>query len=608
MTFWQENYGFVKDVYDARVQKYQEWMDNLEKIVGKVMAQNVQYTYKEFKIIQDTLASLSRDLEKEGMKQWLDMMLEKVASPHSGEGEGNLSAKDKELKEKERKKLQALVDRHDTLMPSVKDTQAKVEVYARCYSYGDDIKPTVKTLDEMLHLSIKDIHPHSFSMVEEQIDKSEKVINTIEAQRDAYEELLKRGQKLIKLPNHAPFLGELLGKVENTWKDANEKSQERLKLLKATAIEWEQYDDLRSSINEPVEKLQSEYKRYRKFFDPDMGAKKFAQKKTLWEEKKKMCEEMLDTIKKCFDKIVVVAGEEKRDFLEKEVAEVVGKMTIIEKCGETLGKLGDYNEKLHGTVYHAREIDGWAKPTKEKIDYLATYEELPPDDRLKEAMVVWEEMEQRWPQMEPIDLEYKELLTEDDLEKSETAKKTLEEWNDIYSFMKDLYDQCGKEVDIIKQDYKYYSEYLATVADVEPWIAEAEAHCKNPLAKPQNYEEAENLWNACKDFYNVCESKKEALDNAAKSRSIMAKPTNAENRVDHLVERWDTVIKTSKDRVTNSENVKKTWYDLSNTVADLAKKMGEVPTLKVVPIEEYDKIFGDMKGLIDYRKELLAAL
>ncbi|MPC71330.1 hypothetical protein E2C01_065606 [Portunus trituberculatus] len=56
MTFWQENYGFVKDVYDFRLQKYQEWMDNLEAIVSKVMAPNVQYTYKEFKMIQDNLA------------------------------------------------------------------------------------------------------------------------------------------------------------------------------------------------------------------------------------------------------------------------------------------------------------------------------------------------------------------------------------------------------------------------------------------------------------------------------------------------------------------------------------------------------------------------
>ena len=65
MTFWQENYGFVKDVYDFRLQKYQEWMDNLEGIVNKVLSPGVQYTYKEFKIIQDSLTvSMSVVVEK----------------------------------------------------------------------------------------------------------------------------------------------------------------------------------------------------------------------------------------------------------------------------------------------------------------------------------------------------------------------------------------------------------------------------------------------------------------------------------------------------------------------------------------------------------------
>ncbi len=38
MTFWQENYHFIKEVYDMRHQKMAEWMENVEK---------VQYTVKK---------------------------------------------------------------------------------------------------------------------------------------------------------------------------------------------------------------------------------------------------------------------------------------------------------------------------------------------------------------------------------------------------------------------------------------------------------------------------------------------------------------------------------------------------------------------------------
>ena len=32
MTFWQENYAFIKDVYDMRHNKMADWMENVEKV------------------------------------------------------------------------------------------------------------------------------------------------------------------------------------------------------------------------------------------------------------------------------------------------------------------------------------------------------------------------------------------------------------------------------------------------------------------------------------------------------------------------------------------------------------------------------------------------
>jgi len=76
---------------------------------------------------------------------------------------------------------------------------------------------------------------------------------------------------------------------------------------------------MRNAINEPVEKLEGDYKKYRKFYDPVMFAKKLTQKKGVWEECKTKCDEMLVTIKKCYSTIIVLAGDEKKEFLDKEV-------------------------------------------------------------------------------------------------------------------------------------------------------------------------------------------------------------------------------------------------------------------------------------------------
>ncbi|KAG7167419.1 uncharacterized protein LOC121868280 [Homarus americanus] len=606
MTFWQENYGFVKDVYDFRLQKYQEWMDNLEGIVSKVMAPNVQYTYKEFKNIQDSLASLCRDLEKEGMKEWLDMMLEKVAMRVSDETA--VSSKDKEFKASEKKKLQALVDRHNKLMPHTQETQAKVEIYARCYAYGDDISPCLKTLEEMRHLSVKEIHPHNMNMVEEQIEKAEKVIGIIDGQRETYEELLKRGKKILQNPNKAPFLTELIEKMENTWNQANEQSKNRHTMLCNSAKDWEKYDELRSAINDPIDKLESELKRYRKFYDPVMGSRKLAQKRNTWEEQKKLADEMFENIKKCYTTIIVLAGDDKKDFLDKEVSEVEEKRAVIEKCNVKLNKLFEYNESLTKAVNHAKQLQDWASPTNSKLNEITTDPELSPEDRVKEILILQEQAHERAPQIEPLNNDFKALLTEEDLEKSETAKTTMNTWNDTKQFVTEVLEEVEKEAGSISQDQRFYADYLCVVKEFKPWMEAAETKAKEALPKPGTLEDALALLESCKEFEGECGQEKEKLEVAGKARAAMEKASSTENEVEALTGRWESVKKTSMDRVEKIQVLVTTWEDLKKITDDLNIKVTDVSSQIDPNLEELEKTYATVKALFAKKKELLSSV
>lgn len=60
MTFWQENYPFIKDVYLMRQTKMVEWMENVEKSISRIMADKV-YTSADFKRERDNFhVSLQR--------------------------------------------------------------------------------------------------------------------------------------------------------------------------------------------------------------------------------------------------------------------------------------------------------------------------------------------------------------------------------------------------------------------------------------------------------------------------------------------------------------------------------------------------------------------
>ena len=52
MTFWQENYAFIKDVYDSRSGKLIELMDKTDKAMAAVLADKI-YTSLEFKKIKE---------------------------------------------------------------------------------------------------------------------------------------------------------------------------------------------------------------------------------------------------------------------------------------------------------------------------------------------------------------------------------------------------------------------------------------------------------------------------------------------------------------------------------------------------------------------------
>lgn len=72
-----------------------------------------------------------------------------------------------------------------------------------------------------------------------------------------------------------------------------------------------------------MEKLENELKRYRRFYDPAMGLKKLTQKKAILEQNKKIADEMFEGIQTGYKTIIVVAGEDKKDFLDKEVRTIV---------------------------------------------------------------------------------------------------------------------------------------------------------------------------------------------------------------------------------------------------------------------------------------------
>merc|ERR1712141_564854 len=188
MTFWQENYPFIKDVYIMRQTKMIEWMENVEKAISRIMADKV-YTSAEFKRERDNFHALCKDLERAEVKKWLAQILEILMAERA-----------KDQKAKEGNLLDALIKKHQELIPTVMKTQVMVDLYWKCYAYGDELKPHIEFLDGIMLSSTRDIAPSCVENVDELIERQEKSLTQMETKRSVVQDLITKGKQLMENP------------------------------------------------------------------------------------------------------------------------------------------------------------------------------------------------------------------------------------------------------------------------------------------------------------------------------------------------------------------------------------------------------------------------
>merc|ERR1711992_356204 len=255
MTFWQENYAFIKDVYDMRHHKMAEWIENVEKAISRIMADKV-YTSAEFKRERDSFHALCKDLERVEVKKWLRQILEILMAER---------AKDQKVKETDL--LDSLIKKHEELIPTVSKTQVMVDLYWKCYAYGDELKPHIEFLDGIMLSSTREIAPSCVENVDELIERQEKSLVQLETKRAVVRDLIEKGRKILENPDKPKFLEAHVERIEVGWDDTKEKAQDRLKLLTETKDAWVGYAENNETIATEFEKAEKEIEKVKKRYN-----------------------------------------------------------------------------------------------------------------------------------------------------------------------------------------------------------------------------------------------------------------------------------------------------------------------------------------------------
>merc|ERR1712002_254620 len=73
-----------------------------------------------------------------------------------------------------------------------------VDLYWKCYAYGDELKPHIEFLDGIMLSSTRDVAPSCVENVDELIERQEKSLVQLETKRSVVKDLIEKGLEEIK--------------------------------------------------------------------------------------------------------------------------------------------------------------------------------------------------------------------------------------------------------------------------------------------------------------------------------------------------------------------------------------------------------------------------
>jgi len=596
MTFWQENYAFIKDVYDMRHTKMAEWMENVEKAISRIMADKV-YTSAEFKRERDNFHALCKDLERTEVKKWLAQILEILMAERS-----------KDQKQNETDKLEILIKKHEELIPTVMKTQVMVDLYWKCYAYGDELKPHIEFLDGIMLSSTRDIAPSCVENVDELIERQEKSLTQLETKRGVVKELIEKGKQILVNPDKPKFLESHVKRIEEGWEETKQKATDRLTLLTQTKDAWEGYAENNETIAASFEKAEDEIKKVKKRFNLNAALDDLKKRQNLYKASHDNIHGLFNTINANFTCMSITLPEDKKKIIDKEIKAVQEKLEVVGRFEEKVKKVEDFCNELGEFDASLKTINGWmANATKELDDIKNSAGSMLPEDRVARTMDLQEDIASKVEILTSNAKKELELLPQGDKVPSD-AQDYKDELNRITKYVTDLQARTKKECDNFSEDVKYWAEYRTGIKEFTPWLVKAEGSCTEGLSKPSNLDEVKALHEKVSTFEKTCLNYLKVLEAAESASKKMTTHAEADTEVAALKERYGKIKGVSDGWVAKVDTLLKEWTLLDSTVTELNTWVAKDKTVEgenQFSLEKMESTLGELKNIFKQKEKLV---
>ena len=536
-------------------------------------------------------------MEKVEVKQWLAKMCDILMAERA-----------KPEREKEYDLLTALIKKHEELIPWVSKITIKVDLYWKCYAYGDELKPHIEFLDNIMMSSTREIAPSCVENVDELIERQEKSLQQLETKRHIVKDLIEKGKSLLLDPEKPKFLDSHVQRIVEGWDDTKAKAQERLNLLNATKAAWEGFAEGSEGIIAEFERAEEEMEKIKKKFDVDAAKEDLAKRQEIFNKCKADLEAVYSKIKADYDTMAITLPDDKKSLLKKEIEALTEKMAVLLKFEEKVKKIEDFCQDLECFDNTSKSLDDWMERAAKELDKIKNHShQMVPEDRVAVCMELQEDIAAKVIVIEESIAREQELLPQgDSIPREAMAHK--EELARIHKFTLSLQAKVKQETANFSEDVKYWAEYRTGIKAFTPWLESAETETEQGLGKPSDLPQALALYDKISLFEKKSVMNYKVLEAADAAAKKMTTHQEADDQVASLKGRYNKVKKVSDDWMKKVETLVKEWKLLDSTVCELNDWVAKDKTAEgenQFSLEKMESTLCELKNIFKEKERLV---
>merc|ERR1711963_1158166 len=451
-------------------------------------------------------------------------------------------------------KLDTLIKKHEELIPNVQKTAVMVDLYWKCYAYGDELKPHVEFLDGIMLSSTRDIAPSCVENVDELIERQEKSLSQLDSKRNVVQDLIAKGKVILQNPDKPKFLEANVTRLQDGWEDTKKKANERLQLLNETKEAFIGYAEDSETIATEFDAAEEEIKKVKKIFNLEAANADLSKRQEILKSTDDRINGLFSSINKSYNCMAITIPEDKKKILTKEIKAVEEKLEVLGRFKSTVQVIVDLVNNLTAFDNSLKTIDNWKEAaTAELKDIKEASGAMLPEDRVARTMDLQEDIAAKLEILKTCVATEADLLPQGDKVPAD-AQVFKDELNRIIKYVEELQANTKIECDNYSNDVKYWAEYRTGIKEFSPWLASAEKAATEGLSKPSDLNEVKALNDKVNSFDKTCVNYLKVLQ-AAEGASLKA--------------RFDKVKAVAETWVKKCEVLVKEWVLLDNTVTEL---------------------------------------